>query len=562
MHQNIKQLQLVQTYLKERISKNTIMNKIKSNTKSLLFSTLLISLTIIVSACHEKEKSYIIGISQCSEDSWRSKLQAELLTGTYFSDNLIDLRFASTHDDSKEQERQIDSLVATGIDLLIVSPNQVDILSDAIDRAYDKGIPVILFDRKTNSPKYTAYMGANNYEIGSMLGKYIIDKLNGKGNIVEICGLKGSSPADERHKGFISEINRCKDIHIVGTAAGDWTEKSGEMAMAEILKEYNGPIDCIMGGNDRMAIGARSTYLKLASQVNRNLITLGVDALPTPGGGMELVRDSVLTASAIYPTHGDELLSLALKILNHDSFEKEYTLQSSIVNADNADILLLQNKELVRQGNNLQKMHQKVDKGLAIIYTQKMLLFTIIIFTILISCSLIWVIKAYHQKHKLSKRLALEKEKVEQQRDELEEQRDKLIEVRIALQKEHPNEEKEDSLGDDVLTGAETQYREESEFMKRFHAIIDEHLSDSEITVEQLGKIMCLSRVQLYRKVKAMTGLTPNEILRNTRLKRGQFLIQTTDKSISEIAYAVGFSAPSYFTKCYRDYYGKAPSER
>ena len=130
----------------------------------------------LVSSCGEKAPKYIIGVSQCSEDSWRAKLQDELIMATYFNEG-VELRFTSAHDDSRLQEKQIDSLVNSGIDLLIVSPNQVDNLTEAIGKAYAKKIPVVLYDRKTNNEQFTAFMGADNYHIGEMLGQYLAGKL-------------------------------------------------------------------------------------------------------------------------------------------------------------------------------------------------------------------------------------------------------------------------------------------------------------------------------------------------------------------------------------------------
>ena len=73
---------------------------------------------------------------------------------------------------------------------------------------------------------------------------------------------------------------------------------------------------------------------------------------------------------------------------------------------------------------------------------------------------------------------------------------------------------------------------------------------------------MGISRAQLYRKIKTMTGISPNDIIREARLKRADRLLETTDKSISEIAYEVGFSSPSYFTKCYREFFGRTPNKK
>ena len=169
--------------------------------KGLLFMMVL----LLMLSCAEKKPRYIIGVSQCSEDIWREKQNAELRMRAYFQDN-VELRFAAAYDSDERQVQQIDSLVATGIDLLIVAPNQVATISPAIDRAYDKGIPVIVFERKTSSQKYTAFISADNYEMGRVIGEYIIARLRGKGNVLEIKGLEGSSPAIERHNGFMDAI--------------------------------------------------------------------------------------------------------------------------------------------------------------------------------------------------------------------------------------------------------------------------------------------------------------------------------------------------------------------
>ena len=140
--------------------------------------------------------------------------------GAYFHEN-VELRFAAAYDSDERQIQQIDSLVATGIDLLIVAPNQVSTITPAIDRAYDQGIPVIIFERKTNSPKYTAFMSADNYEMGRMMGEFIATSQDGKGRVIEVMGLKGSSPAIERHKGFTDALKDFPDIQLVATLQGD-----------------------------------------------------------------------------------------------------------------------------------------------------------------------------------------------------------------------------------------------------------------------------------------------------------------------------------------------------
>jgi AraC-like DNA-binding protein len=100
-----------------------------------------------------------------------------------------------------------------------------------------------------------------------------------------------------------------------------------------------------------------------------------------------------------------------------------------------------------------------------------------------------------------------------------------------------------------------------SQFISRFKEVIEARLEDSEVSVEDLAADMNLSRVQLYRKVKSVTDSSPVELLRTARLNRAYQLLLTTDKSVSEVAYAVGFTAPSYFTKCFKEEYGIVPGD-
>ena len=183
----------------------------------------LFVLATILASCSGDKVKYRIGISQCSDDIWRDKQNAELRMGAYFHDN-VELKFAAAYDSDERQVEQIDSLVNDGIDLLIVAPNQVQTISPAIDRAYDKGIPVIVFERKTSSQKHTAFISADNYEMGRIMGEYIVSRLHGQGTVLEIKGLEGSSPAIERHNGFMDAIKDAPGIKVVGSLQGDWTE--------------------------------------------------------------------------------------------------------------------------------------------------------------------------------------------------------------------------------------------------------------------------------------------------------------------------------------------------
>ena len=717
----------------------------------------LIVLIAVFASCSKREKTYRIAVSQCSEDIWRDKLNNELKIGTYFHDD-VELRFASADDSDEKQIEQIHQFVNDGIDLLIVAPNQVATVSPAIDEVFDKGIPVIVFDRKTNSEKFTAYIGADNVEMGRLMGEYIATQLRGKGRVLEIMGLKGSSPAIERHNGFVEAINNYPDITIVASLQGDWTEESAIKA----IKAYKGDlsnIDFVFGQNDRMAVGASKALSSLTSHPSPLTTKFcGIDGLPGEGNGLACVRDSILDASYIYPTHGDEVLQLAINILEGKPYKKDNPLMAALVTKENANVLLLQNEEMVRQGNNLDQLHQRSDAYLQQLGNQRIVLILAAAFIFLL-LNLLVIIYRYHlQKARIQEeRTKMEREQldfytqvshelrtpltlIEGPLAQLAETKDlqeasaeasslfaiiqrnthqltqlinKMLNVQAtgsiddlnaSLQETAPIESSEKtsgterSLADDmstvlivddnadiraylrtilqdkyqvneaadgqqglaianeivpdlivsdvmmpVMNGLEFCQRvksgtatshipvilltaralsrhqiegyesgadayitkpfsselllarisnllksrlvlknlfstgtnsdneetnevlqivlKEDAFLVKFRDFIEQNLSDSDLSVETVGAELGLSRVQLYRKVKALTGQSPVELLRTARLQKGRELLQTTDKNVSEVAYEVGFTAPSYFTKCFKDEFGVSPSD-
>ena len=514
---------------------------------------LLTGLLLVLASCSSPKHNYIIGVSQCSADIWREKQNAELRMAAYCQ-NDVELRFAAAYDSDKRQIEQIDSLVASGIDLLIVAPNQVKTISPAIDRAYDKGIPVIIFERKTSSQKFTAFISADNYEMGRVMGEYVAGQLHGKGRVMEIMGLKGSSPAIERHNGFTDALKDYPGIDVVATLQGDWTEESAFNA----VKAYQGnlgDIDFVFGQNDRMAMGARralqesprnATLSKREqpSAISHQPLYCGIDGLPGEDGGIRLVRDSILAASYIYPTHGDKIIELAINILHDKSFQKESLLQSALVTRDNAKVLLMQNEEMMRQAEYLDQLHSRADTYLKELDTQHVVNWMSMGVILLLVVTIVLLYLFHLRKVKL--------------------QQERVVSTLWNMEIEPAPvdaETKEQSADHSTTDEAPSSVVVESTFLARFREVVEARMDDSEVSVDDLAAEMNLSRVQLYRKVKSITGSSPVELLRTTRLKRAYQMLLTTDKSVSEVAYAVGFTAPSYFSKCFREEYGMVPGD-
>ena len=698
----------------------------------------VILLFSLLASCSQDEKRYRIGVSQCSDDIWRDKQNSELQIGAYFHDN-VDLCFAAAYDSDERQIQQIDSLVETGIDLLIVAPNQVSTISPAIDRAYDKGIPVIVFERKTNTKKYTAYMGADNYEMGHLM--------------IEVMGLKGSSPAIERHNGFREAIAQHPGIQVIATLQGDWTEPTAYNTVKQWLAKNKGEkIDLVFGMNDRTAMGARKAFEEAGSALP---LFCGIDGLPGENGGIRLVQDSLLDASYIYPTHGDQLLQLAVDILEGKPYEKETKLMSALVTQDNARVLLMESEEIMRQSHNLEQLHEKANKYLDQLGNQRMLTFVALAAMFLLLALLVGIYMYYLQRARIQdERTKMEREQldfytqvshelrtpltlIQGPLDQLLRTNDfrtasdnarelftivrrnthhltglvnKMLDAQVGgtitdvnahvetqnlaspesagnvkpdedaptvlivddnadirtylrsilqgkyrvleaedgksgldMAREHVpdlivsdvmmpvmnglefcQQVKKDGISShipvilltekhqiegyesgadayitkpfspelllariDNLLQSRHQLKDlwtmkpaaetvavtstasavgattpiEDAFISQFKSIVEERLTDSNLSVEDLATAMGLSRVQLYRKVKALTGSSPVDLLRKARLAQAQKLLQESALSVSEIAYQVGFASPSYFTKCYKDEFGTVPGE-
>ena len=728
----------------------------------------ILFLAALLLSCSGGNRKYEIGVSQCSEDIWRDKFNQELRTGVYGYDN-VTLHFASADDSDTRQIEQINQFVNRGVDLIIVAPNQTNTITPAIENAYRNHIPVIVYDRKSGSNHYSAYIGADNREIGRQLGDYIAMRLQGRGRVVEVMGLRGSSPAIERHEGFVEALKAYPHIELVATLQGDWTEGSAERAMRNFLKQEKGRIDFVFGQNDRMAMGARKATMAHDSQATTRFC--GVDALPTRGGGLEQVRDGLLEASYIYPTHGDEVMELAMKILTQQPYAREKKLRSALVTRENANVLLLQAEEVARQSDDLNRLYGKTNDYLNRYNTQRWLLLMAVVILILLVAAIFMTYRYYYERirvneerermqdqqlnfftnvsHEIRTPLTLITDpinhivnrgrlkdhdfdtlrstarnanelmklvsdildfkkiefdtagnRVDRKENISDENVPEIAETAVGEVESEPDDSRETLLIVDdnadirhylrvvlhnrfriieaangqeglrqareygpvliisdimmpVMNGLELcqqvksdtatshipvilltakseasqvaegyksgadsyitkpfsstvlmaridnimQSREQlrrryatlstsvvadgvetppvatktddpsqpsardREFIARLHDIIQSHMMETEFSVEVMGSEIGLSRVQLYRKVKALTGLSPVELLRKSRLNKADQLLRSTGMNISEVAYTVGFTSPSYFSKCFKDEFGIQPVE-
>ena len=464
-------------------------SKMKSNKYSFLrmsVGAIMLTLLVVLTGCSAGGKRYVIGVSQCSEDVWREKLNEDLRIAAYYY-NDVDLRISSANDDVRLQTQQIEKFVDDGVDLLIVAPGQVSI-SPAIDRAYEKGIPVIIFDRRTRSDKYTAYIGADNREIGTTYAEYLASALPDGSRILELRGLSTSSPAIERGEGFDSVVAKHPNISIVADVSADWTEQGAYRVMDSLLSRPHPSFDCLFAHNDRMAMGARRAVQKHGLDVSK-IRFCGIDAMPQEGGGLRLVDNGTLFASYIYPTRGDAVMQLAVNILKGRKYNRDNRLSSALVTSSNARVLLMQNDETVRQQDHLLDLRSRVDKAANDFNTQRnyLLMLLVIITMLIVACAL--AIKAYVARTRINRQL---KESMRQQR-QMTEDMERMTQTQLQF---FTNVSHELRTPLTLIAGPTDQLLEDPAVRGQQRSMLEMVQRNTRILIQLVGEILDFRKVQ------------------------------------------------------------------
>ena len=372
---------------------------------------LLLGIIFILWGCTES-KTYRIGVSQCSQDDWRAKMNDEINREIMFHEDAV-AEIRSADDSNAKQIADIRYFVDNGFDIIIVSPNEAEALTPIIKEVYEKGIPVVIFDRNINGDTYTARIGVDDRGLGRSAAHYALH-LSGKGaKAIEIYGLKGSTPAEGRHEGFVSEFEKNGGI-LLTSVASNWNKEDAEAAVDSLLEIYS-DVDLIYAHNDRMAIGASEVARRHG---RRDIRIIGIDAAPNIG--IKAVADSVIDATFLYPTEGHRLIQTALAILKNEPYKKETILPvSSAVDLTNADILLLQNEALKEETGKMKLLKAQVDDYWAQHSSQTSLFYASIAIIVLLFGVGFLLLRAYwqrsrHQKELMARNRLLEEEKNKQ----------------------------------------------------------------------------------------------------------------------------------------------------
>ncbi len=390
----------------------------------ILFCLLSGLLPLFMVSCSSPEKKFRIGFSQCQGgDDWRKTMLAEMKRELSFHDN-VEFIYRDAEADSKKQLEQIEELSKLGIDLLIVSPNEIQPLSRGIEKIFESGIPVVLVDRGINSKKYTAFVGASNYEVGQNAGRYAVSMLKGKGTLLEVMGLSDASPFIDRHKGFMDIISKHPGITYL-KRLDDHTIDYEKQLTSTLLTEKN--IDLIFAQTDYIAL----EVYKICKQTGfeKKIKIIGVDGLPLDTLGMGMVANKFLVATVLYPTGGKEAIITALKILENKPYKKENLLATSIIDSTNVRIMKLQNDKVVAQQQDIDKRQIKIEEQITI--TQNLTNIILVISVTLALALIFGGILFYYLKEnkKINKKLELQKNEISAQRNQLIELVDKVKEA-------------------------------------------------------------------------------------------------------------------------------------
>lgn len=375
----------------------------------------ILCLAGILMSCTQKHTRYRIGVSQCSDDEWRHKMNNEIVREALFYDG-VEVEIRTAKDNNRNQIADIKYFIDKKVDLLIVAPNEAAAITPVVEKAYRQGIPVVVIDRKILSDKYTAFVGADNYEIGKDVGQYILNRLHGKGKVLEITGLEGSTPAMERHKGLTDVLKEEPGIEITASVDGAWLQSVAGEKMDSVF-QTNKNIDLVFAQNDRMAIGA---YLSARQQqLEKEMLFVGIDALPGKEYGVEQIINGVLDATFIYPTGGDKIVQVAMDILEKRPYERDTKLSTALVDKTNARVMQLQTDHITEQDGKIERLNNQVNEYLSRYSAQTMFLYACLIILLLFAALLAIIVRAYWTKNRMNMELSRQKKKLEEQRDQL-----------------------------------------------------------------------------------------------------------------------------------------------
>ncbi|MDG3581099.1 substrate-binding domain-containing protein [Galbibacter pacificus] len=368
-------------------------------------------------SCGPKEaKNHIqVGFAQAmSSDNWRKEMEKGMQVQSSLYPH-VKLEIKNANNNVESQIQQIHDFIDERVDVLIVSPIKSKPVTAAIENALKAGIPTIIIDRKIDGNNYTAYIGANNMDIGKDAAKYILSGIKDFTSVVQITGDIASSPARERQLGFESVLKKSEKVKLVATIHGDWEKPSVTGPLDKLLDSMTPGY--IFAHNDRMAMGVWEV-LKQHDLQNKVKI-VGVDGLYGPNGGIQYVKDKILLATILYPTGGAEAIDLAVKIVNGEFVHKNNTLNTVVIDSVNVDLMQNQFNKLVEQQNDIEGQQQVINEQVKAYQSQNSMIKLMIGLLVLLLALALWSIYSAVKISRSKRKLEIINEKIKTQRNQI-----------------------------------------------------------------------------------------------------------------------------------------------
>jgi ribose transport system substrate-binding protein len=291
---------------------------------------------LFMGGCQQKDKGkkekFLVGLSQATMNH---PLRIAMVEGNvnYAKEHYPDMEIVWTdgNNTSSKQVRDVEDLIARGIDLLIIAPITAEGLTDICATAMEKGIPVVTLDRNVNTP-VTCFIGAENYPMGELAAKWLINKTAGQANVIEIQGTAGASATIERNRGFRDGIKSAFGIKVIAETYADYLREPAMTYMEDMLQRFGpGEINVVYCHNDEMALGA-VTAIQAVGRGNEGIIVTGMDGTEV---AFDAIKDGSLAFSIVYPAVAPEGVQYAWKILNGEKVPQRVLLDTALVDSTN-----------------------------------------------------------------------------------------------------------------------------------------------------------------------------------------------------------------------------------
>ena len=368
-----------------------------------LYLSFLVSIFVAIMMVSCQEKHFRIAVSQCYNDDWHNQLTQDIKIEASTHPEM-EFSFKQANSSPEQQIRDVEDFLAEGMDLLVISPYDAEILAPVIEKVFDQGIPVILIDSRIRSGKYTASIGVDNKDIGERAGSYAVYLLKGRGKILELCGPRNATTAIDRHQGFVRALQGFQNIVIADSSYSEWTYKDAYNAF-EVMLNRHPDVDLVFAGNDIMAQAVYDVCMD--HQMPQLPYIMGVDGLAGAGKGVSNVLDGKLTATCTNPTGGMETVNMARSILNGLPFERNTLLKTTLIFESNANLMAMMNQQRNALNQKIDEMNGNLMQSWKQISHQRWLL----ILSAIICLLLVWSIFSVHHSHKIQARL---RQKVEE----------------------------------------------------------------------------------------------------------------------------------------------------